>query len=50
VRLKSGVTPPITTEVLLGRTMYAASIQGVSSSLPIHQGVLAHLARYEQAA
>lgn len=50
VRLRSGVTPPITTEVLLGRTMYAASIQDVPATLPVHQGILAHLARYERAA
>jgi hypothetical protein len=50
IRLKSGVTPPITTEVLLGRTMYAASIQDVPATLPVHQGILAHLARYEKAA
>lgn len=50
VRLRSGVTPPVTTEVLLGRTVYAASIQGVPASLPVHQGVLAHLTRYENAA
>lgn len=50
VRLRSGVTPAVTAEVLLGRTLYAASIQGVSASLPVHQGVLAHLARYEKSA
>jgi hypothetical protein len=50
VRLRSGAMPAITTQVLLGRTMYAASIQGVPANLPIHQGVLAHLARYENAA
>jgi hypothetical protein len=50
VRLLSGAVPAITTEVLLGRTMYAASIQAVPANLPIHQGVLAHLARYEKAA
>lgn len=50
IRLKSGVTPAITTDVLLGRTVFAASIQDVPASLPIHQGVLAHLARYEKTA
>ncbi|MHB1550463.1 MAG: hypothetical protein ACYCX6_04620 [Vulcanimicrobiaceae bacterium] len=50
VRLRSGAMPAITTEVLLGRTMFAASIQGVSARLPIHQAVLAHLARYESVA
>lgn len=48
VRTRTGATPAITTEVLLGRTMYAASIQGIPASLPIHQGVLAHLAVYEK--
>lgn len=47
VRTRRGATPAITTEVLLGRTMYAASIQGIPASLPIYQGVLAHLAVYE---
>ncbi|HET9342938.1 MAG TPA: hypothetical protein VFO25_08495 [Candidatus Eremiobacteraceae bacterium] len=49
VVLKSGVTPAHTTAVLLGRTMYAASINGVAATLPIHQGVIAHLRRYELA-
>jgi hypothetical protein len=47
VKLKSGVQPQTTALVLLGRTLHAASIQGISWSLPPHQGVLAHLARYE---
>lgn len=50
IRLKSGVEPNTTALVLLGRTMYAASIQGVPVELPPHQGILAHLKRYEQAA
>lgn len=50
IRLRSGVVPQTTTQVLCGRTMYAASIQGVSASLPVHQAVLAHLSRYEEAA
>ena len=50
VVLKSGVTPAQTTSVLLGRTMYAASINGIAAALPLHQGILAHLRRYELAA
>jgi hypothetical protein len=50
IRLKSGVEPRTTMLVLLGRTMYAASIQGVPNELPAHQAILAHLKRYEQAA
>jgi hypothetical protein len=45
--LCSGVQPPFTTAVLLGRTMFAASINGVPATLPVHQGILAHLRRYE---
>ena len=50
VQLQTGVVPQTTTQVLCGRTMYAASVQGVSADLPVHQAVLAHLARYEEAA
>ncbi len=50
VMLKSGVQPQTTTLVLLGRTMHAASIQGISCGLPPHQAILAHLTRYENAA
>jgi hypothetical protein len=50
IRLKSGVEPKTTTLLILGRTMYAPSINGVPASLPPHQAILAHLARYEQAA
>ena len=49
ITLKSGIQPPITTLILLGRTMHAASVQGVSVMLPPHQAILAHLSRYEQA-
>jgi len=47
VALRGGVQPPHTTAVLLGRTMYAASINGIPATLPLHQGILAHLRRYE---
>ena len=47
VTLRSGVTPPTAMSVLLGRPMYAASIQGISAALPTHQAVLAHLRRYD---
>ncbi len=47
VTLRSGVSPATTMSVLLGRPMYAASIQGVSAALPPHQAILAHLRRYE---
>ncbi len=50
IRLRSGVAPSMTTDVLCGRTMYSASWNGVPASLPLHQGVLAHLSRYEAAA
>ncbi len=50
ITLRSGVQPPHTVAVLLGRTMYAASINGIPANLPLHQGVLAHLRRYELAA
>jgi hypothetical protein len=50
IRLKSGAQPQTTTRVILGRTLYAASIQGVSATLPPHQAILEHLRRYEAAA
>jgi hypothetical protein len=49
IKLKSSVQPQTTTLVLVGRTMHAASIQGVPSSLPPHQAILVHLNRYENA-
>ena len=45
----NGVQPPVTTEVFFGRTMYAASFNGVPADLPPHQGILAHLRLYEAA-
>jgi hypothetical protein len=48
IKLKSGVQPQTTTGVLLGRTLHAASIQGVPASLPPHQAILAHIGRYEK--
>lgn len=50
VALASGARPQMTTDVLCGRTMYSASWNGVPASLPLHQGVLAHLRRFEAAA
>jgi hypothetical protein len=47
VKLRDGRTPAVTADVLCGRTMYAASWQGVPASLPVHEGVLAHLRIYE---
>lgn len=47
IRGANGVTPPTTTEVLCGRTMHAASYNGVPADLPLHQGILAHLRLYE---
>jgi len=49
ITLASGAQPAVTTAVLLGRTMYAASIRGIPMTLPLHQGILAHLRRYELA-
>jgi hypothetical protein len=46
ITLKSGVCPQTASTVLLGRTMYAASIQDVPADLPPHQAILAHLKRY----
>jgi hypothetical protein len=46
ITLASGVTPATTAVLLLGRTMYAASVQGVSPSLPTYQAILAHVRRY----
>ncbi len=45
----NGVTLPTVTEVLCGRTMFAASYNGVPADLPPHQGILAHLRLYEAA-
>jgi hypothetical protein len=47
IRLRSGREPTVTADVLCGRTLYAASWQGVSPDLPLHEGVLAHLNAYE---
>ena len=46
VSLRSGGIPPTKTAVLLGRTVYAASIGGIPFDLPPHQAILAHLRRY----
>ena len=42
-----GRSPAVTTDVICGRTMYAASWRGVSASLPLHEGILAHLRLYD---
>jgi hypothetical protein len=47
IRGASGVTPQTVTDSLCGRTMYAASYNGVPADLPPHQGILAHLRLYE---
>jgi hypothetical protein len=49
IRGASGQTPATTTAVLCGRTLYAASFNGVPADLPPHQGILAHLRLYEAA-
>lgn len=49
IRAANGQTPATTTAVLCGRTMYAASYNGVPADLPPHQGILAHLRLYEAA-
>lgn len=50
IKLASGVIPATAQALLLGRTMYAASIQGIPATLPPHQAILAHLQRYKLAA
>jgi len=47
VRGANGVTPQTASDTLCGRTMHAASYNGVPANLPLHQGVLAHLRLYE---
>jgi hypothetical protein len=49
IRGANGQTPQTSTAVLCGRTMYAASFNGVPADLPPHQGILAHLRLYEAA-
>ncbi len=46
IRGANGHTPGTTTAVLCGRTMHAASFNGVPAELPPHQGILAHLRLY----
>ena len=50
IRGANGQTPATTTAVIGGRTMYAASFNGVPADLPPHQGILAHLRLYEKPA
>lgn len=50
VKLRDGRAPAVTADILCGRTMYAASWQGVPANLPVHEGVLAHLRLYDGAA
>ncbi len=50
ISLASGAVPALTTDVLCGRTIYSASWNGVPASLPLYQGILAHLQRFEAAA
>jgi hypothetical protein len=47
VRLASGAIPPTTAAMLLGRTMHAASIQGIPATLPLPEAILAHIRRYQ---
>ena len=47
IRGANGVTPQTVSDLLCGRTMHAASYNGVPADLPLHQGVLAHLRLYE---
>jgi hypothetical protein len=46
VKLRNGLQPATTTTVLLKRAMHAASIQDIPATLPPHQAIAAHLARY----
>jgi hypothetical protein len=46
ITLKTGFVPSTTAAVFFNRTMYAASINDVSATLPLHQGILAHVERY----
>ena len=48
IRGANGQTPATTTAIIGGRTMYAASFNGVPADLPPHQGILAHLRLYEK--
>ena len=48
IRAANGKTPPTTTAVLCGRTVHAASFNGVPAELPPYQGILAHLRLYEE--
>jgi hypothetical protein len=50
VRLASGVIPPTSPALLLGRTMHAASIQAIPATLPVPEAILAHIRRYQLAA
>jgi len=43
----NGTTPQTTTEMFFGRTMHAASWNGVPADLLPHEGILAHLQLYE---
>lgn len=47
IRGANGNTPQTTAEMFFGRTMYAASWNGVPADLPPHEGILAHLRLYE---
>ena len=47
IRGANGQTPVTTTAVLCGRTVHAASFNGVPAELPPHQAILAHLRLYE---
>ncbi len=47
ITLGDGRVPAVTTDVLCGRTMYAASWRGVPATVPLNEGILAHLRLYE---
>ncbi len=46
IKMRNGFEPATTLVMLLGRPMYAASIQDVPATLPPHQAITAHLERY----
>lgn len=48
VKMADGSVPATSCRVLLGKTLYSASINNVPASLKPHQAVLAHLRRYGQ--
>jgi len=48
ITLSNGSLPTIHSQMMLGREMHAASIQGIPPTLPPHQAILAHLQQYKK--